>query len=377
VYDDGIYFAAEKNGDETVGEENGRGVAFNSAESEKMILIALQRGFEQPSMPLRKEIVVQRAWSSFDLYVAGFTLVNVVAKASGRFFEAVFSKPTEFKVTVYDRRTLEPCYILDFTEHLPRGMGGEFCSITGVAITKSTLVIHFGHQIDVEEIKTLVYKIDADRPDVRAEYLLTIKSAPDERNPSERNLEVCATQSVCLNDKFLVAQYSYSIEEDSFEFELGSAIAIYRMDSLHSKPKYLKYIHAEKNMVADYSTMIEAGSSPFLVSWSSNAGKSSIILLNLETKQQLLHVRLSGDHVPSNWCGGVFNFAKLVENAVCFRILDPRTIAAPPPSLEDPLGCQEDASETFFPGKKMETSEKIASEEISHILSDFIGVSIF
>lgn len=68
------------------------------------------------------------------------------------------SKPTEFKVTVYDRRTLEPCYILDFTEHLPRGMGGEFCSITGVAITKSTLVIHFGHQIDVEEIKTLVYK---------------------------------------------------------------------------------------------------------------------------------------------------------------------------------------------------------------------------
>ena len=127
---------------------------------------------------------------------------------------------------------------------------------------------------------------------MRAEYLLTIISAPNERNPSERNLEVCATQSVCLNDKFLVAQYSYSIEEDSFEFELGSAIAIYRMDSLHLKPKYLKYIHAEKNMVADYSTMIEAGSSPFLVSWSSKAGKSSIILLNLETKQQLLHVRL-------------------------------------------------------------------------------------
>ena len=182
--------------------------------------------------------------------------------------------------------------------------------------------------------------------------------------------------AVCLNTNFLVVQQFYIISLDIYDFndEMGSGILIYKMDSRITKPSLYKYIHAEKSEdYDDYSIQIEAGSSPFLLSWSSNCARSSIILLNLETKQQLLHVRLSGEHVPGNWFGGVFTFVKLVDNEFSVRILDPRKYTTPLVNSDDPLSCLEDeGSATFFPGRTY--TLECAECMIKFVHVDYMGV---
>ena len=104
---------------------------------------------------------------------------------------------------------------------------------------------------------------------------------------------------------------------------------IFQREFLDVEPSRLEYAHASKDPEHSCSLELEGGDSPFIMSWENDVEQPSVILLDLESKQELLHVQLSGFFIPCNWYGGVFVYADVradAESQLC--LIDPRTYPA-------------------------------------------------
>jgi len=273
------------------------------------------------------------AWSSLHLYVKGFSLVSLAVDASTAEND---DELTAFKISVYDTRSLELAYTINFLEHLPdyvRGSPADYC-VSDIALTKLDIAVHIFYDIfyddDDDDERTCVaknitlrYKIDADNPHKEAEYLDSVPS-PSVFGAGARVLDddvLLGTGFICLNQKFLVLQFAVDAV-DRPTLECG--VYIYQRAGRDLEPpQRLEYCHPfEVEEIHRHCLLkLEEGASPFLVSWERSINSPSIILVNLQTKLIVSKIQLDGIYRPCNWYGGVFLFT---EVGSALRILDPR-----------------------------------------------------
>jgi len=290
-------------------------------------------------------------WNTvFQLYLKGFTLVSlsVVGRSSSESL-------SNWAVRVYDTQSSRFCYTLNYNENLPEGFEQEGKSVFDVAITSSQIAIHicdgfYGHENS--EKHTLIYKIDADRPEIKAEYLLTVPSKTCialEDGATGETWHLTTIEKFCFNDAYMVLEYKQCPDffvdaAGEINFRGGMrAIAVYKKESLHLEPGYV--VHTQDGLLS--RSAIEEGDSPFLVCY--NESKPiTITLFNLELKQILAKVKLTrGLNIPCNWFGGVFTLLQVVDNEIRLQILDPRNLPAP----ADATGSAD--SRILSPGRKV------------------------
>jgi len=316
-------------------------------------------------------------YDCLNIYVQGNTLVTLTETlnspeedSDSDDFGIDLSDPntfSNFKVTIYDAGSFELRYELDLLKSLPDGFPRYGHAIHHLAITKTMLAVHVVHNWSNKPVdQTLLFKIDADKPELEAEYLHTVTSCL-EKVKTALTKAVRSSDRVCLNDEYLLILYkSYYIGEENSRVAIG----IHRINELQKEPEYLEIKHApvdnqDFTKKTTKSLQLENGSSPYLVSW--EPIKPSLILINLETKQKLLDIHLDGFHIPCQWYGGVFTFIKInqEEEEIGVRILDPRIHTKPIASNED---LKEGSGSTvFFPGFRA----TVYDDDLGEIIDDY------
>jgi len=328
VSENGIYYGTLTTSEENIQEFMNDD---NDASSQPLAsLVALRRNREMCEDNQVWKVSVA-AWSSLHLYVKGFSLVSLAVDASTAEND---DELTAFKISVYDTRSLELAYTINFLEHLPdyvRGSPADYC-VSDIALTKLDIAVHIFYDIfyDDDDERTCVaknitlrYKIDADNPHKEAEYLDSVPS-PSVFGAGARVLDddvLLGTGFICLNQKFLVLQFAVDAV-DRPTLECG--VYIYQRAGRDLEPpQRLEYCHPfEVEEIHRHCLLkLEEGASPFLVSWERSINSPSIILVNLQTKLIVSKIQLDGIYRPCNWYGGVFLFT---EVGSALRILDPR-----------------------------------------------------
>jgi len=306
-------------------------------------LLAMNRNGKVPKDQARPSSPL---WRYLKLHVKGNMLLSLAMRINLQSTSSGVENLSLFEINIYDTRSLQLCYTLDFSKNLPEDVEAlETCSVSpSLGVTKTEIAIHLYTEDRDPTLHntTLFYKIDSENPGVEAEYLCSARSptainaaaeicppsCPTCPGGTPGPLWISASPDIRLNRKYFVVRY-HGIDDEEENPRLRCHLMIFQREFLDVEPSRLEYAHASKDPEHSCSLKLEGGDSPFIMSWENDVEQPSVILLDLESKQELLHVQLSGVVIPCNWYGGVFVYADVradAESQLC--LIDPRTYPA-------------------------------------------------